>query len=116
MICPKCRSEYRPGFETCAECNRKLVDSLPEAATEPDHELLAVLRTTDPALLPVAVSVLEAAGIPHIVQGAAGVSVFPLGPAAARATNRATGASILVSSDRYDEARALLETPPEPLD
>jgi len=78
-----------------------------------DEDLVPVLKTTDPALLPVAKSVLEAAGVPHVVQGEAGVGLFPLGPAAERVTSRVTGAIILVPRSYYEEAKALLETPTE---
>jgi hypothetical protein len=78
-----------------------------------DDEMVPVLKTTDPALLPVAKSVLEAAGVPHVVQGEAGVGLFPMGPAGEKVTNRVTGAIILVPRSRYEEAKALLETPPE---
>ena len=76
---------------------------------DPDPELVPVIRTTDSALLPVVKSVLEAAGIPYIVHGEAGVNLFPLGPAGSRVTGRATGAIVLVPEDRLEEARALLE-------
>jgi hypothetical protein len=79
-----------------------------------DRDLVAVLKTTDPALLPIARSVLQAAGIPHVVQGEAGVNVFPVGAAGTRVTNRLTGASILVHREHLEEARALLEEPAEP--
>jgi hypothetical protein len=79
-----------------------------------ERELVAVLKTTDPALLPIARSVLEAAGIPHVVQGEAGVNVFPLGAAGTRVTSRLTGASILVRREHLEEARTLLEEPAEP--
>jgi hypothetical protein len=81
-----------------------------------EHEMVRVLQTTDAGLLAVMRSVLDAAGIPHVVQGEAGVSLFPLGEAGARVTRRLTGASLLVSRERAEEARALLETPPEPLE
>src|SRR6266851_7763507 len=32
LFCPTCRSEYRPGIETCADCGTPLVDKLPERA------------------------------------------------------------------------------------
>jgi len=28
MFCPKCKTEYREGFELCTDCNIKLVDKL----------------------------------------------------------------------------------------
>ena len=32
MICPRCGSEYRPGFTECAECHVQLVEASGEAA------------------------------------------------------------------------------------
>jgi hypothetical protein len=34
-FCPACRAEYRPGIETCADCNVALVDELPEEYRPP---------------------------------------------------------------------------------
>jgi hypothetical protein len=76
-------------------------------------KLLPVLETTDPMLLSTARSVLEAANIPFVVQGEAGVNVFPLGASGSRVTNRSTGAIILVEEERFEEAKTLLETPAE---
>jgi hypothetical protein len=109
MFCPDCRSEYRQGYERCADCDEPLVESLEAEPAAENDELVAVLQTTDPALLPIAKSVLEAAGVPHVVQGEAGVNVFPLGAAAAQVTGRRTGATILVRKRDYAEAKALLE-------
>jgi hypothetical protein len=80
-----------------------------------EEELVPVLKTTDPALLPVMRSMLEAAGVPVVVQGEAGVGLFPLGAAGERVTGRMTGrmtgATLLVPRSREEEALALLETP-----
>jgi GNAT superfamily N-acetyltransferase len=84
--------------------------SIEEPASELDDEMLPVLKTTDPALLPVVRTMLEASGVPHVIQGEAGIGLFPLGAAGTRVTGRATGAIILVPRSRFDEARALLET------
>jgi hypothetical protein len=35
MFCPKCRSEYRPGFEQCKDCGIALVAVLPNASKGP---------------------------------------------------------------------------------
>jgi hypothetical protein len=59
----------------------------------------------------VAQSVLDAAGIPWVVQGGAGIDLFPLGSAGTRVSGRLTGALLLVPRSREEEARALLETP-----
>lgn len=101
------------GILRCPDCGAELVDRIVQDSEHDEAgELTTVLRTTDPGLLPVAKTVLEAAGIPFVVQGEAALSYFPLGPAAARATGRVTGASILVPSDRAEEARELLESSP----
>jgi hypothetical protein len=78
-----------------------------------EDKLLPVLKTTDPMELSMVRSVLTAADIPFVVQGEAGVNVFPLGPAGSHVTNRSTGAMILVEEGRFEEAKALLETPAE---
>ena len=76
-------------------------------------KLVPVLKTTDPMELSMVKSVLEAAAIPFVVQGEAGVNVFPLGPAGSHVTNRSTGSMVLVEEGRFEEAKTLLETPAE---
>lgn len=34
-ICPLCKTEYRPGFDTCADCHCPLIDSLPDELGPP---------------------------------------------------------------------------------
>jgi hypothetical protein len=34
-FCPSCRAEYRPGIETCADCNLELVEMLPARYAPP---------------------------------------------------------------------------------
>lgn len=38
MFCPKCRTEYRKGFTTCADCDIPLVAELPPEPAPPDSE------------------------------------------------------------------------------
>lgn len=38
MFCPKCRTEYRKGFYTCADCEVSLVNALPPAAPNNSEE------------------------------------------------------------------------------
>lgn len=72
MYCPSCRTEYRPGFAVCADCNVALVEELPE---EPTHDVMGDLDGTarvwsgdDDRLRAEACAALERAGItPHPV-------------------------------------------------
>ena len=96
--CPRCRNSYAEGT-TCPEC---------------DEELVAVLRTSDNNLMPVVKSVLDAAGIPSLVQGDEAMGLLPLGPFGGGVFSRVLGASVLVPRNRAEEARDLLESFEQP--
>ena len=72
MYCPSCRTEYRPGFAICADCDVALVEELseeplPEANGDLDGASL-VWSGDDDRLRAEACSALERAGItPHPV-------------------------------------------------
>ena len=108
MFCPECRSEYREGFTTCADCEVALVPELPPE----DHEgeaLVTVLDDGDPGRLALAHSLLDDAGISHIVAGEGLQDLFGLGRLGA-GFNVITGpAHIQVPESRAEEARELLE-------
>jgi hypothetical protein len=86
MICPECRSEYRQGFSTCADCGVELVPSLPKNPVPPavhgsGHEyadFVDVISTQDHGLVSLLRSVLVAEGIGHYVLGDHAISVFGL--------------------------------------
>ncbi|MCK4911035.1 MAG: DUF2007 domain-containing protein [Thermodesulfovibrionales bacterium] len=78
MICPECKSEYRQGFLTCADCGVELVPALapdapPESHTdEAQHEYADysdLLATMDPSYVSFIRSVLDGEGIDHYVLG-----------------------------------------------
>jgi putative signal transducing protein len=71
MFCPKCGSEYRPGFQECTDCGVRLVEHLPAPPKRrhPDIHLVKVYESGDPALIALARSLLESAGIPFLTQG-----------------------------------------------
>jgi hypothetical protein len=98
MYCPRCRAEYREGFDRCADCGVALVPELPEEPSPEsrDVELETVLETTNPALLAMASSLLEAEGIEFLSVGDTTQfeSVLPV--------------RIEVDSRRAEQARALL--------
>lgn len=81
-----------------------------KSKNESDGDLVAVFETADVALLPVAKSVLEAAGIPFLVQGEEALGLLPVGRFATGLTQRGQGmvAIIHVAEERADEVRELL--------
>lgn len=69
MYCPNCRSEYRPGFTRCNDCDVGLVAELsPEQ--EPEFvDLVEVLSTADVGQISLIKSILRAEEIPYLPQG-----------------------------------------------
>jgi len=66
MFCPKCKSEYRKGFDRCAECNIPLVEK--EEVVNPESDLESIFQTKDSSLLEKILVRLEAKKIPYLVQ------------------------------------------------
>jgi hypothetical protein len=64
MFCPKCKSEFEPGYAECARCGVALVEELPSPPQPEYEDLKTVLVAPDETVLMVAISRLEAAGIP----------------------------------------------------
>jgi len=111
MYCPQCGSEYREGVTVCTECGKTLTLDPPVDAPKPEAdwvELETVLESSDPALLAVARSLLEAEGIScfargDVVQDFLGLGRLPTG------TNLITGpVQLQVPAERSAEARELL--------
>ena len=72
------------------------------------------MRTSDSNLLPVVKSVLEAAQIPFLVQGDEAMGMMPLGPFGGGMFRDVLGASVLVPSERAEEALGLLRGVEDP--
>ena len=119
MFCPACRDEFRPGFYTCPDCDVKLVERLPDAASGDGEETdqldpeksVVVLETENRGLAGVAMSLLEAEGLPVAAENFSRANWLqandvpsPAGPVRIR-----------VPLDREEEARALLADQ-EPVD
>ncbi len=113
MICPECKSEYRQGFLTCADCNVELVPLLlpesPGGESANDYaEYSDLLESMDTAFVSFIRSVLESEGIDHYVLGEHASNVFAL----------SVQQIVRVRSDQIQRAREILDdiennTPPE---
>lgn len=72
MFCPKCRDEFIDGITNCTKCNVPLLKELPgkQAPLKPVYtHLVTILTTSDVALIAVAKSILDEAGIKYFVKG-----------------------------------------------
>ena len=103
MFCPECGAEYREGFTTCADCQIDLVDTPPKEGQETETiQLETVFESTNPALIGIAKTVLDSAGIDFVAVGEKAVSVvFPGNPFLGQVQLR-------VEKKRAAEAEALL--------
>ncbi len=89
MFCPRCHTEYRKGFDRCADCDLPLVDTLPpepepspaqRASVDGDWVTVASLTMqTDVVLLK---SMLASEGIAYVAMGDSSVFIMN-GPALA---------------------------------
>ncbi len=112
MFCPKCAGEYRAGFTECADCQVMLVNQpvdVAEAPAQPMLELVTVFKSGNPAIVPLAKSLLESADISFVTKGESvqdviGWGRFPAG------VNFAVGpVEFQVATEDAEEARRLLE-------
>jgi hypothetical protein len=69
MFCPKCKTEYRPGFSTCSDCGADLVEKLeskkPERPVKNATGPELLWTGTNPAIRAAILSALDDADIPH---------------------------------------------------
>jgi hypothetical protein len=98
MFCPKCRAEYKPGREKCADCGAVLVDKLPNEA-EASTEFVEVLATFNAGDIAMVESLLSETDIPYYFHGENFARVRPL----------IEPARLMVAKDRADEVRELLK-------
>jgi hypothetical protein len=99
MFCPQCRSEYRQGFTRCKDCDVDLVWELPPE--DHDVNLVKVFESGDPALIPIAESLLRNANIECVVRNKRLPDAYR--------TNILLGpAQFWVREDEADAARAVL--------
>jgi hypothetical protein len=105
--CPSCRAEYRPGFDTCADCHVPLVDTEPppprEEASEPGFPAVELHRYTHRFEADVITARLLDAGLRAVTLGDDVGGWYPhLGASA--------GYRVMVAEDELDAAQRILES------
>jgi hypothetical protein len=102
MFCPNCRTEYKEGITTCADCGAALVQAL--EPIDERSEMVTVLETADLSEVALAKSILEEADIPFYAKGEIPMEQLSVGP-------------VEIQVDRRDseQARELLESMAEGL-
>ena len=99
MFCPKCKAEYRQGFEKCDDCDVALVAELPP---EPETEYVdyeEVLTTFNSAEIALMKSLLDSEEIPYFFHG----------EAFGQMTGLAVPAKLMVKKEHVETARELLK-------
>ncbi|MDX1501301.1 MAG: DUF2007 domain-containing protein [Thermoanaerobaculia bacterium] len=115
MFCPECGGEFRAGILECPDCEVALVGEVDEP--QHDHsDFVSVFSADDPAILPVAKSLLDETDIPYTVKGEETMALFPTTGTGLLIDSDAEAAEILVPADRAEEAEELLAELPEPED
>jgi hypothetical protein len=104
--CPECGEKYRWYEAECPVCHVALVDVDPGSNADPDLQVVAVFRTDDSGLLPLATLTLEGEHIEYFVSGTGLMSGLPqqLFPS----HHGDVPAEIFVGADNADKARELL--------
>ena len=111
MFCPSCRSEFRPGFSRCNDCDVDLVWELPKDA-HADPRLVSVFESSDPSLVAVVQSLLDDADIPYEIRnprahGVLGTDGFSMNPTRffVRGDDAEEARELLADLVRYDDAQ-----------
>jgi hypothetical protein len=100
MFCPKCKTEYRPGFRVCADCGVELAAELPPAPEENPvylefKEVLTTHNTADIAFLK---SILDSESITYYFHGENFSRIDPM----------IQPARLMVKTEEVEKARELI--------
>jgi hypothetical protein len=115
VYCPACLTEYREGFNECADCQVPLNAGLPPSERTPQEtfpQLVGVLDTNDSFALGMATAALAEANIIYDIVSMAAVSEYP---GAAKSKWWIPPCRVMVSVEDETDARALVEPFQQPI-
>ena len=107
MYCPKCRTEYRNGFDTCADCKVPLVPELPKEPLTPSApeyvDFIDLYSPKNQIELSFIQSILDSEGISYFVRNA-NFGSLEVGPQ----IGLFNATMIQVQDDQFAKAKELL--------
>ncbi|GAW91003.1 DUF2007 domain-containing protein [Calderihabitans maritimus] len=109
MFCPKCKYEYVEGVKECPDCQVALVEELPPEPELEYVDLVTVLKSENPAVIMIAKSILEGAGIRYFAKGERLQDLFALGRFGSGFNPLLGPVEIRVSRDDKEMAEELLK-------
>jgi len=108
MWCPNCGAEYRRGFTVCPDCNRALVDDLPDSSKRapggPPSEAVMIHRAPNSQIAELIRGLLESEGIPCSLGFGGIMGAYPVN------VGSLAEVTITVRVQDADRARALIES------
>jgi len=107
LYCPECKREYDRAAGTCEKCNTKLMEKPADGGD--DNELFTAYATGNPALLGIAKSILDDAGIPYMAKGELLQNLFALGTYGSGFNPLSGPTELLVRAGDLKLAQELLE-------
>ena len=114
MFCPECKSEFRPGFNHCPDCDVDLVAELPPDPPHDTADLAELISTPDIPFLMIVKSLLESEGIPYLVQGEESLRLVSVLPSGGFGTPEILGAQVFVRPADLPMAQNLLRSAADP--
>ena len=107
-ICPKCKSEYLSGYDTCADCHVKLIDALYEEEkneTEIEQSLVFLKNVSDDYQKDLIISFLETENI-SVIEKHEGIGQY-LNVYSGQSYQ---GKNLYVLEENYERAKVLVES------
>ena len=101
MFCPRCKTEYREGSYTCADCGADLIDQLPQEASDhvSNNDFVEVFSTYHQDDISFLKSIFDGEDISYFFQGESSIMLIAAG----------AYARLMVKTDDAPRAKEILQ-------